>query len=257
MADEVLTFKRNPVGTVKEAAEAAAEVYAPAEINKQRRVILEAVEARLKEYTKRYVKRAMKAHREGPPEELEMAEAIGPVYPPYPYWDLFLAGPFQPLGGGAAGPFLPQKIIRADDPAFMTCHLWRNPECINWACPAPSACEMMSGWTATVWLRTTNFTKTVAGPAFGPFEIKLPNYPDCIYSFDVPLDGSFPVPPNGAPDLYEVNATVDITGPGAVSFAGYATWMFDPDTDPLWWFFPEVGPQYQYDVPVRLLVYTK
>jgi hypothetical protein len=252
MSSEELTFEASvdSATSVAAAAMAAAESYAADEVDAQTQAMMEAWKIMLKGQSRRYVKWAMKEAMER--REAEIAEPIGPVFPLYPYWNLLLAGPFQPLGG-PGGPFLPHKIMRAGDPAFMLGALWRNPACINWVCPAPSACELMSGWNAQVWLRTCNLTTCTRGPSFGPFNIVFTPFPNCTNIFEIPI--TFPTPPQGEPDLYEANATVDITGPGVVSFAGYSTWVFDPDSDP----FPPlpgVGPQLQYDIPARFLVYT-
>jgi hypothetical protein len=245
MAKEEVTFS----ASAKPVEDAEMEAVEP-ELENAADELIAAWEVKLGQQAERYVERAMKQHKKGPGEEL--AEPFGPVWPLYPWWNLILAGPFQRLGG-AGGPFLPNKIIRADESAFMLGVVWRNPECINWTCPAPSACEIMSGWTARVWLRTCNLTRCMAGPSFRPRDIVFPAYPTCTNFFRQRIH--FPAPPDGAPDLYEMNATVDITGPGVVSFAGYSTWVFNPDYDP----FPPmpgVGPHWLYDHPVRLLVYT-
>lgn len=250
MAKEELTFSASAT-TVAAAAMQASETYGAGELEQHAEALISAWEVKLRQQTKSYVARSMEARRKGPGEEL--AGPFGPVWPLYPYWNLFLAGPFQPLGGGAAGPFMPHKIIRAADPTFMLGAIWRNPACVNWVCPAPSACELMSGWTAQIWLRTCNLTKCAAGPSFGPIDIDFTAYPNCTNFFFRAIN--FPAPPDGEPDLYEMNATVDITGPGVVSFAGYSTWVYDPDYDPFPP-MPAVSPHWLYDRPVRLLVYT-
>jgi hypothetical protein len=248
MAKEEVTFRASATAV----EEAEMEAVDPG-LEKQADEIIAAWEDKLSKFSDKYVAGAMKEHMKGPGEGQEIAGPFGPVWPLYPWWNLILAGPFQRLGG-AGGAFLPHKVIRWDDDTFMLGVVWRNPACINWACPAPSACEIMSGWTARVWLRTCNLTRCVAGPGFRITpDIVFPAYPTCRNFFRRFI--RFPAPPQGAPDLYEMNATVDITGPGVVSFAGYSTWVFDPDWDPFPP-MPPVGPHWQYDHPVRMLVYT-
>lgn len=237
------------ISSVRQAAEAAAEVYEANEIDKHAAALIDAWSLKLKEQTRSYVKQATLMARSA---RQEIAGPINPSTPLYPYWGLFMAGPFQPLGG-ANGPFLPHKIIKAGEPAFMLYALWRNPGCMNWLCPAPSACELMSGWDAQIWMRTGNLTNWTPGQAFGPYNIKLGNYSSCSEFGYVPLN--FPTPPNGQPDLYEINATVDITGPGAVSFAGFSTWAYDPDFDALSPFL-STTPHWQFETPMRFMVYT-
>ncbi len=162
-----VTFHREvaeaPTGTLSEAAEVAARQYAPEEVEEQAEVIRGYVEARLQARTEQYLERAYELARRRP--EIEAAEPIGPVFPLYPYWNLLLYGPFQPLGG-AGGPFLPHKIIRVGEPAFVIATLWRNPACMNWACPAPSAATLMSPYEMRMRLDLMNFTtvQNVPGP---------------------------------------------------------------------------------------------
>lgn len=249
LSNGVRTKGLEVVGSVRQAAEAAADVYTSNEMEKHANALIDAWKTQLKAQSRAYVNEAMRLHREGP----QIAEPNLPTYPIYPYWGLFMAGPFQPMGG-ADGPFMPNKIIRAGDPAFMLYALWRNPGSVGWISPGPSACELMGGWQAQVYMRTGNLTTWTAGPSYGPYNVKFGNYPSCAEFGYVPLTLS--TPPNGQPDLYEINTTVDIVGPGEVSFAGFATWAFDPDYDP---FLPFLGTggHWQHEVPTRFMVYTK
>jgi hypothetical protein len=266
-AEAVTTVHRGPArtSTVAEAAETAARVYAPEETTEQAQTIMEYVETKLKERTDRYVQRAYELAREGP--ELEIAEPIGPTFPLYPYWNLLLYGPFQALGG-PGGPFLPHKIVRATEPVFMLAAVWRNPACMNWLCPAPSAATLMSPYELTIRLELFNFTNVTNVPA--PSAVFAPLGPGNINLTFFVL-GPFAAPPQGEPHLYEAFLTADVTGPGAVGaalpFAGYTTWIFDPDTEPA--IFPPPLPPpgvppflgfvpqlWQLDIPARFLVYS-
>jgi hypothetical protein len=114
----------------------------------------------------------------------------------------------------------------------------------------------MSGWNAQVWLRTFNFTLGAAGPSYGPFDIVLGAFPDCLTIQYQWIHNDLPQPLQGEPHLYEVSATVDITAPGAVPFAGYTTWHLDPDWDP----FPPMlttAPHWQFEIPARFVVYVE
>jgi hypothetical protein len=251
--------------TVLEAAESAAKIYSPEEVEDQGQAIMQAVEARLKARTDQYVERAYQLARDG--SGIEIAEPIGPVAPLYPYWNLLLYGPFQPFGG-AGGPFLPSKIIKAGEPAFVIATVWRNPACINFACPAPSAATLMSPYELTVRLELFNFTNVSnpPAPAFTFAPLGFGNINSVLFSL-----GPFPAPQQGVPALYEAFLTADVTGPGAVGavlpFAGYTTWIFDPDTEPA--IFPPPLPPFgvppflgfvpqlwQLDIPARFLVYS-
>lgn len=252
-------------GTVTEAAETAARVYAPDETMEQAEEVMAQIEATLSARTQRYVDRAYElAHQRS---ELEIAEPIGPVFPLYPYWNLLLYGPFQPLGG-PGGPFLPHKVIKATEPAFVIAAVWRNPACMNWICPAPSAATLMSPYELTVRLELFNFTNVANVP--GPSTPFAPLGPGNLNLTAFPL-GPFPTPPQGHPHLFEAFLTGDVTGPGpvgaALPFAGYTTWIFDPDTEPA--IFPPPLPPpgvppnfgfvpqlWQLDIPARFLVYA-
>ena len=109
-----VTIHRGPApsgGTVAETAQVAARTYAPEEVDEQANAIMAQVQAKLEARTERYVARASEMSREPRPQEIEITEPIGPTWPPYPYWNLLLYGPFQPFAG-PGGPFLPAKIIR-------------------------------------------------------------------------------------------------------------------------------------------------
>jgi hypothetical protein len=70
--------------------------------------------------------------------------------------------------------------------------------------------------------------------------------------------GVFPPPPQGQPVLYELNVTADVTGPAPEPFAGFCTWVFDPDSEPATWppTLPAVGPHWQYEIRMRFMTYT-
>jgi hypothetical protein len=265
--DMVTTIRRGPgaAGTVTEAAEMAARVYAPDETMEQAEAIMRQIEATLTARTQRYVDRAYELTHQR--SELEIAEPIGPVFPLYPYWNLLLYGPFQALNG-PGGPFLPHKVIKAGESAFLIAAVWRNPACMNWACPAPSAATLMSPYELTVRLELFNFTNVTNLPA--PSDVFAPLGPGNL-NFTVFTLGPFPAPPQGQPQLVEAFLTADVTGPGpvgaALPFAGYTTWIFDPDTEPAIFppplpptgvppFFGFVPPLWQLDIPARFLVYA-
>jgi hypothetical protein len=189
----------------------------------------------------------------------------------YTWWNLLLAGPFQAPQVG--GPFLPSKVIRAGEPAFMLAVIRRNPNPI----PATliSAATLMRPLEYTLRLETMNLTNVANGPDFGPI---VNTFANDVFGFlnlhVIPIN--FPAPPQGRPNLYEANMVVDISGPvSGMPFAGYNTWILDPDTEPAigspTGFFvfspnlgglvfvpglPSGGGGLQHDVPARFLVYT-
>jgi hypothetical protein len=277
-----------PTSTVRAAAEYAAEAFAPDEVEKHAQAIMDAIEARLKEQTRKYIKEAMaqkekavravaggeqlreKAARGGVREDQQ--EVAGPIgqplfFPPYPWFELLCAGPFQLVPGPvipATGPFLPHKVIRANEFAFMIGILWRNSGGINWDPFNPSAAAVMSGMNFTVWFEPINLTNVTNVPAgLGPFTFN-PIGPGPLNLFLVPMPpGTFPTPQSGRAHLYEINMTVDVTGPGptvaSLPFSGFSTWLFDPDQEPPVFpppITPGVPSQLQHDVPARFLVHV-
>jgi hypothetical protein len=208
--------------------------------------------------------KAMTAPRNGSGPTI--AGPINPTTPLYPWWDLIIVGPYQ--NTGPDGPFLPNKIVRGGDPVTFTGALWRNPVGINWM-PGPSAALVTSGWQFQITFQSVNLTTVTPGPTGSPLPPYNPLtcsvYPaDNFDIFHVTL--TFPTPPPGMPHLYEVNAVADLINPNPVGpFAGYSSWVLDPDSVPEIypnppWPFPTVpgpmGPHWDYDQPARILVYS-
>lgn len=253
--------------TVRAAAAAAAEAYAPDEVEKHAQVILDAWVAKLKEQTREYTRVAM-AQAARKPEALAQggvqAELAGPIstaplLPTYAWFDLFCAGPFQFAPGAA---FLPHKVIQVTEFAFMLGVLWRNPAPINFIPGNPTAAAMMAALNFSAWFEGINLTNVTNGPDFGPFPQPQPGpigggFINTFFAIMPP--GTFPAPPQGRPHLYELNMTVDVTGPGIVPatlpFSGFATWQFDPDTTPPT-LLPGTAPTFKQDVPCRFLVHS-
>jgi hypothetical protein len=233
-----------PAGTVSAAAAMAAAEYED-DAEKQIEVITAAWKAKLEAQTKEYMKAAALA--EAGVTELE-ATPVGTAG--YQWWNLYVAGPVQAIAPG--GPFLPHKIIKHGERAWILCVLWRNPVPIFGV--GPSAAVLMGPYTYSVNFESGNLTNWVNGPDFGPITGTFG--PGFVNAFWVELI-NIPAPPEGKPHLYEINVTVDLTTTPGVPFAGYSTWVFDPDTELPFLGLPGVGPQWQHDIPVRVLVYKE
>lgn len=249
--------------TIAEAANAAAEVFAPDEIEKHAQALADAWMAKLTVQTKAYTKQ-LAAMEKTRPEAAEPITMLGAV--PYQWWNLILAGPFQ--AGVPTGPFLPRKIINTTEACFFLVALWRNPAPLG---GGPSAANVMSAYNYRVWLQSSDITTMTAGP-----NTALPS-PTTSFNFGggfinihtrIFPAGSFTGAVQGRPELYEMNALVDILGPGPglPAFAGYSTWVLDPDTEPPFAFpfirgvgpvaVPGVGPRLQHDTPARFMIYV-
>jgi hypothetical protein len=171
----------------------------------------------------------------------------------YPWWNILVLGPFQAVA--PLGPFRPSKIIRTGEDAYMIVVLWRNPVPLPGG-PNPSAAQIMASYEWEVRGETINLSDVTNGPDLTPVTGTFGG--GFIDAFVMPIpSGTFPAPAEGRPLLYELNFVMDIkgVGPGLPPFAGYATWVFDPDTEPPFLFVPEAPAGLQHDVPVRFLIY--
>lgn len=214
-------------GSLREAAQAAAEEYGSDEMEKQAQAIGEAWLAKLYQQSKEQAKNVKQAKEMLSQQGLEITDIVTPAG--YAWWELLLGGPFQAQTPG--GPFLPSKVIRAGEPAFFLAVIRRNPD------PIPtlmiSASTVMQAYDYTIRLQSIDLTHVADGPDFGPI---VATFGAGIFGFlnlhVVPIVG-VPAPPQGDPTLFETNMLVDISGPvPGLPFAGYNTWILDPDSDP-------------------------
>jgi len=206
-----------------------------------------------KRRTDAYVKKAMELNKKGP-----SASRIGePIsgWPPYPWINILVAGPFQTVGAPPSGPFKPSKIIAYRDPAYIFTFVWRNPAPINWIPGTPSACQVLNGRKFQVNFEVVNLTYVTQGPDLREIQDTFSNAPQCIQMYWRRM-GPFPEPQQGKPDLYDLHTTIDVIE-HEQPVAGFATWIFDPDYDPHWLFFPDVGPHWQYERPMQYMVYQR
>lgn len=227
---------------VKKGAAAAAD-----QLEAAAQPVIEALRAKITALTEAQTKHAQeKVQSKG--QGLTGADTLS--FPRYRWFDMFMAGPFT------FGPLpSPNKIIQAGSPSFMVCVLWRNPAGVGWI-PGPSAAHVMSGYTVQLRLETINLSAVADGPDFVPAPIVLSSYPSSYIDFAiVPL--AFPTPAQGDPQLYEINMTADVIGPSpTIPFAGYSTWLLNPDDDLPFMFLPYQPAGLQHDVPARVLVYA-
>lgn len=235
MPEDVVVKSPTP-SSANEAAEAAADAYAPDEFEKHAQAIMNAWEVKLTELTK-----------------AARPEAGGPIGPGiYKWWDLLIAGPFQFIAPG--GPFAPSKIIRAGQPAFMLSALWRNPAPIGGM--GPSAAQVLNGQQYRIQGEVINLSTVSDGP---DLPVTNGTFAGGFLNFNVHFIPAtfFPIPPEGKPHLYQLEMTADIVtaAPGGPPFASYATWVLDPDFDPPFLGRPGIPPQWQLDIPAKFLVY--
>ena len=223
----------------------------PKEINGQ----MNAYAALYKDRTEAYVKKALELAKQGPGPEYA-GPVSGPSWLPYPWWNLLLIGPIQIVGAPPGGPFMPSKVMNPAEPAWMISGLWRNPAPINWVAGTPSACQVMNGRQFQINFEVVNLTSVIQGPDLAPIAGTFPNAPNCTQWNAIPIV-NLPVPAQGKPDLYNLYGTVDIVGTADQPFAGAASWILDPDTEPQFLLLPGRGPHWHYDVPAQFICYTR
>ena len=169
-------------------------------------------------------------------------EAGQPIVSGFQYWNVFTMGPYQFRGNP---PYLPSRIIAANDWALMLGVIWLNP-----VIPSP---WVFAGREYQVRFETINLSRVSDGPDG--------NLPPRVFPSAANLRSINPVvwwfQPREA-GLYETTLTVDLTLAG-MPFAAFSTWHYDPE--------PHLGipgqtpsiprPHWHHDVPARFMVYRE
>jgi hypothetical protein len=198
----------------------------------------------------------------GPAELAEPTAVFGGV--PYQFFDLIAVGPFQPIG---SGPFRPNRIVRAGEPAFLVAAVWRNPVPLGFTLGNPSAAEVMAGQQFTIRGQTVNVNDVTNGPDLGPV---TGTFGAGFVDFRVLSIPSLPAPADGSPRLLDITLTIDVrsVASGLPPFAGYASLWLQLDTEPPFVFpfipgvnggpiiVPGLVPSFVRDIPVRVLIYS-
>jgi hypothetical protein len=183
---------------------------------------------------------------------------------PYQFFDLIAVGPFQPIG---TGPFRPNRIVRAGEPAFLLAAVWRNPVPLGFTPGNPSAAEVMAGQRFTIRGQTVNVNDVADGPDLGPATGQFGGGFVDFRVFSIP---SLPAPEDGSPRLLDITLTIDVNSveSGLPPFAGYASLWLQLDTEPPFVFpyipgvnggpivVPGLVPSFVRDIPVRVLIYS-
>jgi hypothetical protein len=250
----------------REAAVANASSATTTDLDQQIQAVVSMCEQKLVNATKKYqlqVEQLM-SQANAPKTSSEATDPVSSFFGiTYQWWNLLMLGPFQAVA--PLGPFRPSKIIRAGEPAFMVAALWRNPLPLPGG-PNPSAAQIMSPFTYRIRGEVINLSAVSNGLDYTPVTATFGAPFINLHVMSVPT--ATPAPTDGSPTLLEANFTVDILGPGVglPPFAGYSTWLFDPDNEPGFVFpfipgvgpvvIPGTGPQLQHDIPARYLVYV-
>lgn len=181
----------------------------------------------------------------------------------YQFFDMIAVGPFQPIG---SGPFRPNRIIRAGEPAFLIAAIWRNPAPLGFTPGNPSAAEVMAGQPYTVRGVTVDVNNVTSGPPVGPVNA---TFGAGFVDFHILSIPTLPPPADLAPRLLDITLTIDVrsVASGLPPFAGYASQWYQIDREPPFVFptIPFVGgpipvpglvPSFVQDIPVRVLIYS-
>lgn len=192
----------------------------------------------LKERTDAYVHRMTELK----PEAGEPVTFLG-----YQYWNVLTVGPIQFF---TDPPWRPSKIIAAGELTLLLGVIWINPG------PDPGGgvpgTVVLGGRGYRVRMETVNLSTVQDGPDanfVGNFAA-VPPVINFFPWFFVPPD------PGVNPRLFETTLTADVTDV-AQPFAAFSTWHWDLDFDPPFLGRPPRGPEWQYDIPARYLVYRR
>jgi hypothetical protein len=170
-----------------------------------------------------------------------------PTHVGYVYWDLISISPIQFV---ALPPYEPSKIIASNELALFQAVLFINPA-TNIFNPI-SATTILGGRDFRVRFEQVNLTDVTNGPDF-TFIGTFPSPAPALTFFS-----QFIIAPDPGQNsrLVEQNVTADITDI-AQPFAAFATNQFDVDSDPGFLNIPPQPPQFQHEIPLRYLIYSK
>lgn len=175
-------------------------------------------------------------------------ESGGPVtHLGYQYWNVLSAGPIQ---FPSDPPWRPSKIIAAGEIALLLGVVWINP-----------AADPGGGIPGTVALGARNYRVRFESIN----KTSVLDGPDATYSGtfpDTPATINFyawffsPPDPGVNPRWMQSMFTADVTT-GAQPFAAFATWHFDPSSEPSFLLPPSVPAHWQFERPAEYLIYHK
>jgi hypothetical protein len=223
----------------------------PEEVKSQVEALKNEWETMINDRTLKWAKKLQQLTRAQQPG-LEWGEPVTPPF--FPWWDLLVAGPYQ-VSIPVVGPFKPSKIIAAGETAFMLVGLWRNPAPIPMTGIAPAT--LMGGQDYTLNFELMNVS-TVDNVMFPSITETFQPFPTQFFTVLPPIALTLDNPSGqGHPDIYELNVTCDLTGPGNLPMAAFGSWVYDYDTEPAFLSQPGVPPGWYHERPIRFMVYTK
>ena len=179
----------------------------------------------------------------------KMSEAQTERVEPQPWWDIYAFGPFQGLAP-FPGPLAPNSVIKLGQSATVITTVYLNPFDIVIASPPTTAAAFLTSFGTipfTVTVNTGNKSTWTLAPGAGLNTSQsgiLAPFGTIFFS------NAFTFTPTTV-GLHEMNITARIGAPGsAAPFGGYATWIYDSDTD----IFGDT-PSWNLNAPVLFEVY--
>lgn len=182
----------------------------------------------------------MKALQEPKPEFAE----------PQPWWDIYALGPFQGFAP-FPGPLSPNQVIKLGQSATVITVVYLNPFDTVIAVPPTSARDFLTSFGSIPYHVTVNTgNKSSWSLAVGPGLNATQSGILAPFGKTFFIN-AFTFTPS-AVGLHEMNITARIGNVGsAAPFGGYATWIYQPDTDIF-----GTSPGYTVNAPVLFEVYA-
>jgi len=169
---------------------------------------------------------------------------------PQPWWDIYALGPFQGFAP-FPGPLAPNSVIKLGQSATVITVVYLNPFDIVIAVPPTTARDFLTSFGSIpyhVSVNTGNKSSWTLAAGAGLNATQSGLLAPFGQTFFV---NAFTFTPSTA-GLHEMNITARIGNVGsAAPFGGYATWIYDPDTD----IFGDT-PGYTVNAPVLFEVYS-
>ena len=196
------------------------------------------------------VKAMVEARAQAALEEA-MAQPMPQVAEPWLWWNLYSLGLWQAFAPFPAGPLPPHQVLKVGDNAFVATVLVLNPfPILPPIPPGISPCAVVTGFQPQyeITYQTCNLTTCGLGaPNATNVGNMVPN--NCVYVDVLPFQAA-------APGMFSMNISARITAapplPPHPPFAGFARWVRDLDPELFW---PGPTPGWQYDFPIKFLVY--
>lgn len=179
----------------------------------------------------------------------KMSEAQQERVEPQPWWDIYALGPFQGFAP-YPGPLAPNSVIKLGQSATVVTVVYLNPFDIVITTPPTNARDFLTSFGSIpyhVSVNTGNKSSWTLAAGAGLNATQSGLLAPFGNTFFV---NAFTFTPSTV-GLHEMNITARIGTVGsAAPFGGYATWIYDPDTD----IFGDT-PGYNLNAPVLFEVY--